>query len=153
VDDAAIPAGLARQGHEFTNLGLGKDVLPLLINEIELLQPHECPHQVIEHITDTFLVVGDAHNLICLQDPGGAASFVQEVHRLPVITGFEGLGHRAFQGQKERCFKDAPARWILDGEDVLRRRSTLDAMFESGKPGSRISGGAHGDGYSMGLVA
>jgi hypothetical protein len=48
--------------------------------------------------------------------------------------------------------QDAPARWILDGEDVLQRRSTLDAMFESGKLGSRISSRAHGDGYSMGLV-
>ena len=41
----------------------------------------------------------------------------------------------------------------LDGEDVLRRRSTLNVVFESGKLGSRISVEAHGDGYSMGLVA
>jgi hypothetical protein len=33
--------------------------------------------------------------LIHLQDPSGAASFVQEVHRLLVTAGFEGLGHRA----------------------------------------------------------
>ena len=45
---------------------------------------------------DKFLVTGDAHGLICLQDPGGAASFIQEVHRLPVTTVFEGLGHHAF---------------------------------------------------------
>jgi hypothetical protein len=38
---------------------------------------------------DTFLVIEDAHSLICLQDPGGAVSFVHEVHRLPVIVGFE----------------------------------------------------------------
>ena len=50
----------------------------------------------MEDVTDTFLVTGDAHGLIRLQDPGGAASFVQEVHRLPVTAGFEGLGHRAF---------------------------------------------------------
>jgi hypothetical protein len=50
-------------------------------------------------------------------------------------------------------FKDAPAIWILDGEDVLQHRSTLDTVFESGKLGSRISSGAHGNGYSMGLVA
>ena len=48
-------------------------------------------------------------------------------------TSFEGLDHRAFQGHRERCFKDAPTRWILDGEDVLQCRSTLDVMFESGK--------------------
>ena len=68
---------------------------------------------------DTFLVTGDAHGLIRLQDRGGAASFVQEVHRLLVTAGFEGLGHCAFQGHRQRYFKDAPARWILDGEDVL----------------------------------
>ena len=45
---------------------------------------------------DTFLVTRDAHGLIHLQDPSGVASFVQEVHRLPVTAGFEGLGHRAF---------------------------------------------------------
>ena len=45
---------------------------------------------------DTFLVTGDAHGLIRLQDHGGAASFVQEVHRLLVTAGFEGLGQRAF---------------------------------------------------------
>ena len=70
-----------------------------------------------------------------------------------MTADFEGLGHHAFLGHRERCFKDAPVRWILDGEDVLRCRSTLDPVFESGKLGSRISGGAHGDGYSMGLVA
>ena len=70
-----------------------------------------------------------------------------------MTAGFEGLGHRAFQCHKERCFKDAPARWILDGEDVLQRRSTLDAVFECGKLGSRISDGVHGNGYSTGLVA
>ena len=42
---------------------------------------------------------------------------------------------------------------MIDGEDVLRRRSTLDMVFESGKLDSRISDRAHGDGYSMGLVA
>jgi hypothetical protein len=36
-DAAAILAGLARQGHKFRNLRLGKDVLPLLVREIELL--------------------------------------------------------------------------------------------------------------------
>ena len=70
-----------------------------------------------------------------------------------MTADFEGLGHRAFQGHRERCFNAAPARWFLDGEDVLRHRSSLDVVFESGKLGSRISGGAHGDGYSMGLVA
>jgi hypothetical protein len=40
---------------------------------------------------DTFLVIGDAHNLIRLQDPGGAVSFVHEVHWLPVIIGFEAM--------------------------------------------------------------
>ena len=67
--------------------------------------------------------------------------------------GFKGLGHHAFQGHRERCFNTAPARWILDGEEFLQRRSQLDAVFESGKLGIRISGGAHGNGYSMGLVA
>ena len=80
MGDAAIPTGLTRQGNEFRNLGLRKDVLPLLVSEIELSQPRECPHQAAEDITDTFLVTGDAHGLIRLQDPGGAASFVQEVH-------------------------------------------------------------------------
>ena len=96
MGDAAIPTGLACQGHEFRNHGLGKDVLPLLVGEVEFLQPRECPHQAAEDITDTFLVTGDAHGLIRLQDPGGAASFVQEVHRLPVTVGFNGLGHHAF---------------------------------------------------------
>ena len=96
MGDAAILAGLARQGHEFRNLGLGKDVLPLLVGEIELLQPRECPDQATKDITDTFLVTGDAHGLIFLQDPGGAASFIQEVQWLLVTAGFEGLGHCAF---------------------------------------------------------
>ncbi|CAD6256879.1 unnamed protein product [Miscanthus lutarioriparius] len=76
VGDTAISTGLMRQGHEFRNLGLEKDVLPLLVGEIELLQPHECPDHAMKDITDTFLVAGDAHGLIRLQDPGGAASFV-----------------------------------------------------------------------------
>ena len=50
----------------------------------------------MEDITDTYLVTGDAHSLICLQDPGGAALFVQEVHWMPGTAGFEGLGHHAF---------------------------------------------------------
>ena len=70
-----------------------------------------------------------------------------------MTAGFEGLGHRAFQGHREQCFKDAPARWILDSEYVLQRHSTLDMVFESGKLGSRISSGAHDNGYSKGLVA
>ena len=70
-----------------------------------------------------------------------------------MTTDFEGLGHHAFQGHRERCFNAAPARWIIDSEEFLRRRSRLDVVFESGKLGIRISGGAHGDGYSMGLVA
>ena len=37
VGDAAILTGLTRQGHEFRNLGLWKDVLPLLVSEVELL--------------------------------------------------------------------------------------------------------------------
>ena len=45
---------------------------------------------------DTFLVTGDAHSLIHLQDPGGTASFIQEVHQLLVTADFEGLGHHAF---------------------------------------------------------
>ena len=45
---------------------------------------------------DTFLVIGDAHGLIHLQDPVGTASFIQEVHQLQVTPGFEDLGHRAF---------------------------------------------------------
>jgi hypothetical protein len=57
-----------------------KDVLPLLIDEV----------------ADTFLVTRDAHRLICLQDPSGAASFLHEVHWLPMTVDFEGLGHRAF---------------------------------------------------------
>ena len=76
MGDAAILVGLTCQGHEFRNLGLRKDVLPLLVGEVELLQPHECPHQATEDIMDTFLVTRDAHRLIHLQDPGGAASFV-----------------------------------------------------------------------------
>ncbi|CAD6257009.1 unnamed protein product [Miscanthus lutarioriparius] len=96
MDDVDILAGLAHQVHEFKNLGLLKDVLPLLVGEIELLQPRECPHQATEDITNTFLVVGDAHGLIRLQDPGGTATFIQEVHRLPMTAGFEGLGHHAF---------------------------------------------------------
>jgi hypothetical protein len=83
------------------NLTLGKNVLPLLNGEVELLKPRECPHQATEDITDTFLVAEDAHRLIRLQDPGGAASFVQVVHQLLVIAGFEGLGHRSFQGHRE----------------------------------------------------
>ena len=55
----------------------------------------------MEDITDTFLVTGDAHGLILLQDPSGATSFVQEVNRLPVTVSFEGLGYRAFQGHRE----------------------------------------------------
>ena len=54
-----------------------------------------------------------------------------------MTASFEGLGHRAFLGHRECCFKDAPIRWILDGEDVLRRRSTLNTMFESGKLAAR----------------
>ena len=96
MGDAAILAGLVRQGHEFRNLRLGKDVLPLLIAEIELLQPRECPHQATKDITNTFLVTGDAHGLIRLQDPGGTASFIQEVHQLLVTADFEGLSYRAF---------------------------------------------------------
>ena len=96
MGDAAILTGLARQSSDFRNLRLGKDVLPLLVGEIVLLQPCECPHQATEGITDTFLVARDAHGLICLQDPGGAALFVQEVHWMPGTAGFEGLGHRAF---------------------------------------------------------
>ena len=76
MGDAAIPVGLMRQGHEFRNLRLGKDDLPLLIGEVELLQPCECPHQAVEDITNTFLVIEDAHCLIRLQDPSGATSFV-----------------------------------------------------------------------------
>ena len=86
---------------------------------------------------DTFLVTEDAHRSICLQNPGGAASFVQEVHWLPVTTSFEDLGHRVFQGHGERCFNVAPARWILDGEEFLPRRSRLDVVFESGKLGQQ----------------
>ena len=96
MGDAAILAGLVHQGREFRNLELRKDVLPLLVGEIELLQPCECPLQATEDIMDTFQVTGDAHGLICLQDPSGTASFVHEVHWLPVTTGFQGLGHRAF---------------------------------------------------------
>ena len=70
-----------------------------------------------------------------------------------MTAGFEGLGHRAFQGHRECCFTAAPARSILDGEEFLSRRSRLDLVFERGKLGIRIFGGAHGDGYSMGLVA
>ena len=36
---------------------------------------------------------------------------------------------------------------------ILHLISTLDTVFESGKLGSRIFDGAHGVGYSMGLVA
>ena len=61
MGDEAIVAGLARQGCEFRNLGLRKDVLPLLIGEVELLQPRECPHQAMEDIMDTFLVAGYGH--------------------------------------------------------------------------------------------
>ena len=63
MGNAATLAGLAHQGHEFKNLGLMKDVLPLLIGEVELLQPHECPHQATKDITNTFLVTRDAHGL------------------------------------------------------------------------------------------
>ena len=76
MGDAAILVGLGHQGHEFRNLRLRKDVLPLLVDEIELLQRRECPHQAVEDITDTFLVAEDAHCLIHLQDPSGANSFV-----------------------------------------------------------------------------
>ncbi|CAD6220585.1 unnamed protein product [Miscanthus lutarioriparius] len=76
VGDAAILVGLARQGYEFRNLTLGKDVLLFLVGEVELLQPHECPHQAVEDTTNTFLIAGDAHRFIRLQDPSGAASFV-----------------------------------------------------------------------------
>ena len=76
MGDAAISAGLACQGHEVRNLRLGKDVLPWFVDEIELLQPRECFHQAMEDITDTILVAGDAHGLIRLQDPGGAAFFI-----------------------------------------------------------------------------
>ena len=51
MGDAAIMVGLTRQGHEFRNLGLGKDVLPLFVGEVELLQPCECPHQAVKDIT------------------------------------------------------------------------------------------------------
>ena len=37
VGDVAVPVGFACQGHEFRNLELRKDVLPLLVNEVELL--------------------------------------------------------------------------------------------------------------------
>jgi hypothetical protein len=70
VGDAAISVGLTCQGHVFRNLGLRKDVLPLLVSETEFLQARECTHQATEDITDTFLVVGDAHGWIRLQDPG-----------------------------------------------------------------------------------
>ena len=76
MGDAAILAGLVRQGHKLRNLMLEKDVLPLLVGEVELRQPRECPYQAMEDITDTFLVIGDAHHLIHLQDLGGTASFV-----------------------------------------------------------------------------
>jgi hypothetical protein len=76
MGDAAILTCLMHQGYEFRNLGLGKDVLPLLVDEVELLQPCECPHQVVEDITDTFLVTEDAYSLIHHQDPSGTASFI-----------------------------------------------------------------------------
>ena len=76
MGDAAILAGLARQGHEFKNLRLRKDVLLVLIDEVEFLQPHDCPHQATKDITNTFEVTRDAHALILLEGPGGAASFV-----------------------------------------------------------------------------
>jgi hypothetical protein len=50
----------------------------------------------VENITDTFLVTGDAHGLIRLQDPSGTAPFVHEVHQLLVTIGFQGIGHGAF---------------------------------------------------------
>ena len=71
-------------------------MLPLLVGEIEWLQPRECPHHAAEGITDSFLVIGDAHGLIHLQDPGSDASFIQKIHQLLVTIGFEGLGHRPF---------------------------------------------------------
>ena len=37
MGDAAISVGLACQGQEFWNLRLKKDVLPLLVGEVELL--------------------------------------------------------------------------------------------------------------------
>jgi hypothetical protein len=45
---------------------------------------------------DTFLVITDAHALIRLEGPSGAASFVQDLHQLLVTADFEGLGHYAF---------------------------------------------------------
>ena len=68
----------------------------MLIDEVEFLQLRECSHQAAEDIMDTFMVTEDAHGLIRLQDPCGAASFVQEVHQLSVTAEFESLGHRAF---------------------------------------------------------
>ena len=59
MGDAAILSGLVHQGRKFRNLRLRKDVLPLLVGEVELLQPHECPHQAAKDITDTFLVTRD----------------------------------------------------------------------------------------------
>ena len=50
----------------------------------------------MEDIADIFLIIEDAHHFIRLQDPGGAASFIQEVQWLLVTAGFEGLGHCAF---------------------------------------------------------
>jgi hypothetical protein len=55
VGDPVILAGLVCQGHEFKNLRLRKDILPLLIGEVELLQLCECPHHAVEDIMDTFL--------------------------------------------------------------------------------------------------
>ena len=37
VGDAAILVGLACQGHKFRNLRLKKDVLPVLVSEVEFL--------------------------------------------------------------------------------------------------------------------
>ena len=62
MGDAAILIGLTHHGHEFRNLRVGKDVLPLPVDEVELLQPRECPHQATENITDTFLVAEDAES-------------------------------------------------------------------------------------------
>jgi hypothetical protein len=45
---------------------------------------------------DTFLVTGDALALIRLEGLGSAASFIQDLHQLPVTAAFVGLGQRAF---------------------------------------------------------
>lgn len=148
LGEAALLAGLARQGGEPRNRRLGKDVLPLPIAEGQILQWWDSPHQPAKELTDTILVARDEHGFIHGEGHVGVLSWVWHPHRLPATTGSEDPGDLAFQGHRERSFTST-----IHSQGFRQDRSRPDEVPESGKLGITICCGAHGDGNSMWLVA